>query len=45
MCLIRSEVIIMWVVKRKGFTGGLADQSDLAADQISQGRRVKADPK
>lgn len=45
MRLIRSEVIIMWVVKRKGFTRGLANQSDLAADQISQGRRVKTGPK
>lgn len=35
----------MWIVERKGFTEGLADQSDLAANQISQGRKVKAGPK
>lgn len=44
ICWIISEVVSMWIVERKGFTEGLTDQSDLAADQISQGR-VKAGPK
>lgn len=54
ICLTRSEVLILWIVipkvMRKGFVEGPTlyksplYQSDLAADQFSQGRRVKAGP-